>query len=141
MAFVTVTVDGETFEVVVEAASPPVYRVRCNGGGLETLHCVAAGPILHLFWRGRAYRIDREPSSRARVGAAADGRLSSPMPGRVTEVKVAVGEAVAKGQALLVIEAMKMENVLRAPRDGTVRAVLVEAGARVAPGQMLVDIV
>jgi biotin carboxyl carrier protein len=62
------------------------------------------------------------------------------MPGRVVQVHVAPGAAVTKGQPLLVIEAMKMENVVRAPRDGRVVSVAVEAGTRVVPGQTLIEI-
>ncbi len=62
------------------------------------------------------------------------------MPGRVAAVKVAPGQRVAKGDELLVVEAMKMENALRAPRDGVVRAVHVAAGDMVAPGRALVEV-
>jgi 3-methylcrotonyl-CoA carboxylase alpha subunit len=62
------------------------------------------------------------------------------MPGRVTAVKVASGQRVAKGEELLVVEAMKMENALRAPRDGVVRAVKVAPGDTVAPGRALVEL-
>jgi 3-methylcrotonyl-CoA carboxylase alpha subunit len=62
------------------------------------------------------------------------------MPGRVAAVRVAAGQRVAKGEELLVVEAMKMENALRAPRDGVVRAVHVSVGDAVAPGRPLVEI-
>jgi 3-methylcrotonyl-CoA carboxylase alpha subunit len=62
------------------------------------------------------------------------------MPGRVVAVKVAPGARVAKGAELLVVEAMKMENALRAPRDGTVRAVHAAVGDMVGPGRPLVEL-
>jgi biotin carboxyl carrier protein len=62
------------------------------------------------------------------------------MPGRVAAVNVSVGQRVAKGEELLVVEAMKMENALRAPRDGVVRAVHVSAGDAVVPGRALVEL-
>jgi biotin carboxyl carrier protein len=62
------------------------------------------------------------------------------MPGRVSAVKVEPGERVAKGQELVVVEAMKMENALRAPHAGVVRAVHARAGDMVAPGRALVEI-
>jgi biotin carboxyl carrier protein len=62
------------------------------------------------------------------------------MPGRVSAVKVAPGQAVTKGQELLVIEAMKMENALRAPRDGRVKHVRVRLGEMVGPGLVLVEL-
>jgi 3-methylcrotonyl-CoA carboxylase alpha subunit len=62
------------------------------------------------------------------------------MPGRVAVVRVVPGQRVARGEELLVVEAMKMENALRAPRDGVVRAVHVAAGELVAPGRALVEV-
>jgi biotin carboxyl carrier protein len=78
---------------------------------------------------------------RARSGAAAgDGArtVRAPMPGRVTHVPVGVGDAVAPGDTLVVVEAMKMENELRASAPGTVREVRVEAGQAVNAGDVLV---
>ena len=66
------------------------------------------------------------------------GRLNSPMPGTVVRVDVAAGDRVAKGRALVVVEAMKMEHVIAAPADGTVAAVKVAVGDQVAEGAELV---
>jgi 3-methylcrotonyl-CoA carboxylase alpha subunit len=135
---IRVRVDGETVDLALEPIAPGTYRVQ-REGRTETLHCVAEGATIHLFWRGRAYRLRRETASAARA-AAGGGTLEAPMPGRVVQVAVAAGDVVAKGQPLLVIEAMKMENVVRAPRDGRVVSIAVEAGARVAPGQPLIEL-
>jgi len=62
------------------------------------------------------------------------------MPGRVVAVRVVPGQRVSKGEDMLVVEAMKMENALRAPRAGIVRAIHVAAGDMVAPGRPLVEI-
>jgi biotin carboxyl carrier protein len=62
------------------------------------------------------------------------------MPGRVTAVKVKPSQTVTRGEELLVVEAMKMENALRAPHDGVVRAVHVGVGDMVGPGRPLVEI-
>jgi biotin carboxyl carrier protein len=62
------------------------------------------------------------------------------MPGRVAALKVAPGQAVRRGDELVVVEAMKMENALRAPRDGVVRVVHVATGDMVAPGRALLEI-
>jgi len=62
------------------------------------------------------------------------------MPGVVTKVHVAVGEAVKQGQPLVAIEAMKMEHVLRAPRDGRVRAIAARRGEMVNGGATLVEL-
>jgi biotin carboxyl carrier protein len=61
------------------------------------------------------------------------------MPGRVAAVRVAPGQRVKKGEELLVVEAMKMENALRAPRDGVVAVVHAAVDDTVAPGRPLVE--
>jgi len=68
------------------------------------------------------------------------GQILAPMPGSVLRVEIAVGDAVAKGQALLVLEAMKMEQTIEAPITGRVSQVLVEQGQQVTPRQLLVVI-
>jgi biotin carboxyl carrier protein len=62
------------------------------------------------------------------------------MPGKVIKVSVTAGQRVAKGDEVLVVEAMKMENALRAPRAGTVTAIRAAVGDMVAPGALLVDL-
>jgi biotin carboxyl carrier protein len=64
--------------------------------------------------------------------------IKAPMPGRVVRVLVAVGDHVVAKQAVVVVEAMKMENELRTPRDGVVKEVLVEPGAAVESGAVLI---
>jgi 3-methylcrotonyl-CoA carboxylase alpha subunit len=68
---------------------------------------------------------------------AVEGRLSAPMPGKVLSVAVAAGQAVRRGQALAVMEAMKMEHTIHAPRDGVVQELLVAVGEQVAEGAEL----
>lgn len=67
-----------------------------------------------------------------------DGRVTAPMPGRVVRVLVAVGDKVTARQPVVVMEAMKMENELRAGRDGSVAEVLVQEGLAVDTGTVLV---
>jgi acetyl/propionyl-CoA carboxylase alpha subunit len=70
--------------------------------------------------------------------AAVKGGFMAPMPGKVVKVMVADGEAVKRGQALLVLEAMKMEQMTSSPTDGVVKRVLVREGEQVTAGQVLV---
>ena len=73
--------------------------------------------------------------------ATADGKpVTAPIPGVITDVKVAVGTSVKKGQLLLLMEAMKMENEIFAPQDGVVKQILVAKGASVATNDILLII-
>lgn len=65
--------------------------------------------------------------------------VKAPMPGLVLNILVEPGQAVQKGDALLILEAMKMENVLKATADATVKAIRVERGAAVDKGQLLLE--
>lgn len=78
---------------------------------------------------------------RAGIGAEASVQkhLRAPMPGLILEVITAVSETVTKDDPLIVIEAMKMENVLKAPADGTVKSVSVTKGASVEKGDVLLE--
>lgn len=72
--------------------------------------------------------------------AVSGGVLKAPMPGLVMRIDVSVGDVVVAGAALVVLEAMKMENELKAANSGTVRAILVATGQAVEKGQVLLDI-
>src|SRR5262249_14537567 len=102
------------------------YRVEVDGEGYlveveeHTRHVIRT--------RGRAR------------GAAGGQMLKSPMPGRITHVGVRAGDSVEAGDTLVVIEAMKMENELKAGRAGTVAEVRVEPGQAVNPGDVLIVI-
>jgi biotin carboxyl carrier protein len=82
-------------------------------------------------------RLPRYPS---RVGAGEHQTANAPMPGQVLRVLVSAGQSVKAGDALITLEAMKMEQTIKATIDGVVGAVLVKPGDMVAPGQMLVEI-
>ena len=72
--------------------------------------------------------------------APAAGAVCAPLPGTVLEIKVAVGEKVKKGQVLLLIEAMKMENEIAAPQDGIVKAIHTSKGQSVQTGSALISL-
>jgi acetyl/propionyl-CoA carboxylase alpha subunit len=133
-----VTARGQAFDVHVTAAGAATFVLETDGRR-ETLHCVRDGDVVYLSWRGRAYRLEEETESRrASHRAPASGALEAPMPGKVIAVKVSPGDTVGKGDELLVIEAMKMENAVRAPRDGRVVSVHARVGEMVSPGVVLV---
>jgi biotin carboxyl carrier protein len=90
-----------------------------------------------VFEAGEAFVFSRVPPSDEAGEDAGDGAIRSPMPGKVTLVSVKPGEAVKKGQALVTLEAMKMEHALAAPFDGVVEAVNVALGDQVSEGAVL----
>ena len=73
------------------------------------------------------------------VAAAKINELKAPMPGLIVDIRVQPGQAVLKGDPLLVLEAMKMENILKAPADGTVASLKVNLRDNVQKGQVLVQ--
>ena len=86
-----------------------------------------------------------DPRRRRQAGATGPGgsgpvRVTAPMPGRVVRVLVTPGQAVTARQGLVVVEAMKMENELRAPRDGTVAELRVREGGTVEAGALLLTL-
>lgn len=103
------------------------YTVDIDGERVE---------LVALDERTRAIR----DLTRASSGPVGPAPLVAPMPGLVVRVAVAVGERVSAGQGLVVIEAMKMENELRASADGVVTAVKVTAGVAVDKGALLVEL-
>ena len=121
-----------------EALGGGAYFVKDGERG-EIVHAVREGDAVHLFWRGAAYVLQEETEAYRAAHRHAPTGLEAPMPGKVIAVKVEAGQAVSKGQELLVVEAMKMENAIRAPRDGRVKAVAAKVGDAVAPGTVLVE--
>ena len=146
----SVTVDGQVHELQVQPVGPGAFVATqptsplvaaVAGAHRETFQCVRDGDVVHLFWRGRAYRLEEDTEvSRAAHRHAAAGGLEAPMPGKVIAVKVAPGDTVGKGDELLVVEAMKMENAVRAPREGRVKTVSARVGDMVTPGVVLVEL-
>ena len=98
------------------------------------------GESLMLFADGDSWPLVLvDPAGRGEDDDAAPPRLAAPMPGRIVQVLVAAGARVVRGQPLLLLEAMKMEHVVKAPADGIVRALRHEAGDLVEEGAELCD--
>jgi 3-methylcrotonyl-CoA carboxylase alpha subunit len=93
---------------------------------------------LTVFAGGGSYRLEFEKAA-AMEDEDPSGRLVSPLPGSVIQVLVGGGETVAKGQALMIIEAMKMEHTISAPRRGTVKQIYFSKGEQVAEGAQLLE--
>lgn len=80
------------------------------------------------------------PAAPAAAPAAGEATVKAPMPGNILSVNIKVGDAVKKGQVVMILEAMKMENEILSPVDGTVSAVFVQQGATVNPDAALCSI-
>ncbi len=90
-----------------------------------------------VFCEGDAFVLSRGPANRTAAGPLNDGVVRAPMPGRIVQIKVAVGDNVPAGQAVLVLEAMKMEHALTVPFNATVVEIMVGEGAQVVEGANL----
>lgn len=129
---------AETIEARFRAAAGPDLHV-CIGGRSLRATVVPHGAERHVFLDGRSWRLElRESVGADDAAEEADGGLRAPMPSRIIALAVAPGATVAKGAALLVMEAMKMEYTLTAPRAGKVEAFNCAIGDQVAEGAQLV---
>jgi biotin carboxyl carrier protein len=145
---VAVTLDGRPVDVDVARLGPGRYSLRVPGTGQQhdvRVTSTAIGGQVDVVVGGTTVAVTRRVGpSRSRHGAGATGdgpqRLLAPMPGKVVRVLVQPGDEVVARQGVIVVEAMKMENELRAGRPGVVREVLVVEGASVEAGTPLVVI-
>ena len=110
-----VNVNGTVYEVELE---------EITGGAAAAPAAAAAAPVA-------------TPAAPASAPAGGE-QITSPMPGNILSVNVSAGDTVKKGQVLMILEAMKMENEILAPRDGTVAQVVTSKGAVVETGAPLV---
>lgn len=120
-------------------ASPGWVTLRI-GGRTRRVRLLRRGDELFVAVGGETYRFTTPRRGRGGAGGSDCGRIESPMPGSVLEVLVADGDAVEQDQDLLVVEAMKMEHRLKAPRSGVVRGLGVAAGDQVGAGQLLLEV-
>lgn len=116
----TITVNGTVYDVTVEekgsAAAPAAAPVSAPAAAPAPTPAAKPAPA---------------------AGAAGSVEVTAPMPGKILDVKAAPGQTVKKGEVILLLEAMKMENEVVAPQDGTIASVNVNAGAMVESGDVL----
>ena len=134
----------------LDAATTVSIETRQAGEGLcrtesgRTHHFAWAwvGSELHLWLDGSLSVFQRAETRRRAAGGATDasGDILAPMPGAVLEVLVAEGDRVERNQTVVLMESMKMELVITAPRDGVVRRVSVEPGQQVDRGMRLLEL-
>ena len=118
----TITVNGNVYDVTVEEGA--------STGAVSAPAAPKAAP-----------KAAAAPAAKpAATGTAGSVKINAPMPGKIVDVKVKVGDAVKKGQTVLVLEAMKMENNINADKDGKITAINVSKGESVLEGTDLVII-
>ena len=123
-----------------EGHQPHSVRVNLNGEVFEA-SALVNGPHIHTFtahehgvfkWQNpQEHDIEQE---------VMDGSLCAPMPGKVISVSVKAGDTVKRGQALVIVEAMKMEHTVMSPADGTIKTVYYQAGSPVKEGAALLEL-
>lgn len=117
----TITVNGTVYDVTVE-----------EGGAGASAATPAAAP--------KAAPKAAAPKAAAPAGAEGAVKVNAPMPGKIISVKASAGQAVKKGDVILILEAMKMENEVVAPQDGTIAGINVAAGDSVEAGAVLASL-
>jgi biotin carboxyl carrier protein len=164
--YVTLSPDSKPMEIEVTELPSGALEVKMGGKPVD-VDVLAVGPSLSIRVGGRVVDLTTEgmppelgavasghrsyvrvESERMRAASAArqhergttDRVVRSPMPGRVVKVCVAVGDAIEVGQPLVVVEAMKMENELKAKASGRVLEIHVEAGAAVEGNAKLITL-
>ena len=125
----SIVVNGTAYEVDVEEI----------GAGAAAPVVAAPAPVAAPVAAPKAAPVKAAaPKAAAPAGAAGAVEIKSPMPGTVLAVKCTVGQAVKKGDPVVMIEAMKMETPIPAPQDGTIASINTQQGATVASGDVLV---
>jgi len=143
-----ISINGKIVEVDFESVSgQPVYSLIVDGKSHESY--VAPGEDnWQVLLRGRLYPVSVEDERERRLRAAAGSGvaetgeflLKAPMPGLVVTINVEEGQEIQKGQVLLILESMKMQNELKAPRDGKVNRIKVKPGESVEQRQTLLSV-
>jgi biotin carboxyl carrier protein len=98
------------------------------------------GKNSYIIFNGQTYKLKEIEDEFARENVFSDDSLKSPMPGRITKILVKVGEVVKPKQQLLILEAMKMENVITSPFAGTVSKIYYKENDQVKEGEALLKI-
>lgn len=143
-----ISVDGQVQTVdFVSVHGQPVYSLIIDGKSYES-YVYETEEGLQVLMRGHLYNVtvedEREKRLRAAagtgVGVTGEYNLKAPMPGLVVSIPVNEGDVVEKGQVLLILESMKMQNELKSPKSGTISRVRVKPGETVEQRQALLSV-
>lgn len=142
----TVTIDGgEPIEVDATISGLPGYLSMLIDGAPSNAYVSRRGQGFQVTVDGRGFLVEAAAAgggrSRSPIGGLEDalGKVTAPLAGVVVELRVKVGDHIESGQALLVIEAMKMQNEVLAAHAGTVTQILIAEGARAGKGDVILE--
>ena len=144
-----VAVDGVTYQIdFMAVGNQPVYTLLVDGQSYDA-HVYSDEDIWQVLFHGSMYSALVEDEREKRLRAALGGgvaeheeyHLKAPMPGLVVAVPVSEGQAIQKGEVLLILESMKMQNELKSPRAGNVSRVRVKPGDRVEQKETMLSVV
>lgn len=136
-------VDDREYELEASQPEPNVYLMKNNGKITEVYVEKGEGSMRRAYAKGASFEINIADPKKLPMAGAGDvsasglAEIKTAMPGKVVKVLVTVGDQVAKGDGVVIVEAMKMQNELRSPTDGEVIEIRVEDGATVAAGDIL----
>ena len=136
-----ITIDGKDYEVIVNETEHNMATVDVNGTSYQVHYeneSATLPPVSHKPASHAASAPAQVSAPQPAKGGASS--IKAPLPGTITTINVKVGDQVKRGDVLIVMEAMKMENNINAECDGTVTAVHVNKGDSVREGAMLVTI-
>ncbi len=131
---IPIVVDGDSIEATVSYAADGVRVAVNRASPAEDAQTFAAGADVYVLRHGRQTRVRLADFAASAAAEAGAGTITAPMHGRLLEIFVQLGDHVAAGQRLAIIEAMKMEHTLSAPFAGTVRALAAAPGAQLVEG-------
>jgi biotin carboxyl carrier protein len=141
------TVNGEATTADVSKISPLSYHVIHNmtSYNVEVITMDTATKTAELKVNGNAYTVTAKDQfdllldqlGLSNLESSKISEIKAPMPGLVLKIFVSVGDEVKKGDNLLILEAMKMENIIKAPADVTIKTTKIKAGDKVEKGQVL----
>ncbi len=130
-------IDGKTYSVTIDEVSKDVANVEVNGKKITVNIEKKEKPAFVATPRPAAP--SAAPVASAPAGKTVAGSITSPLPGSIVKIMVSVGQAVKRGDTLLTMESMKMENNIKADKDGIVKAIHVQPAQSVMQGDLLLD--
>ncbi len=135
------TIDGNKYEVVVNSVEAGEANIEVNGKAIkvaiEKEVSVQTPAPKRTVAAPKAAPVAPKAAPK---GVPGQGAVISPLPGTITKIMVSVGQTVKRGETVVTMEAMKMENSILVECDGVVKAILVQQGQNVMQGDALVDI-